>query len=244
MIYENFSEKQILEDLSRNNHLGQGIERLSLKIVRCTANFFNPKGMLIYRHGKEYKLWIVKYSDVLLGVTKWFTAEPKMFHQTSPEAQMPHPTFYMVPLEVFQYAGESPQAVGFEFSPGKRLFQLFVDANDGMRCLVDAECLEKSAVIDYAVQVKGGSPLDYTIRGRLVRNRKECHIVWLLQRKMGKRQTETYFFDVMTKKFIDWNTNQPDAIMAPISSGQAMVRVWGNNTVRADKYRMYYKLGK
>lgn len=75
----------------------------------------------------------------------------------------------------------------------KMRFQLFVDINDGMQKLIEPWSLEKSKVIEHAVAVKGGSKADYTIRGRLVTNPAESHIVWLLRRRLGKNSTQICF---------------------------------------------------
>lgn len=244
MIYENFSEKQILDGVRRESHLGQGIKRLSLRIVRCTEDYFE-QGNLIYQKGKEYKLWIVKYSDILLGITKWFTAEPKIIDDGCPQYDgAPHRTFFMVPLETFIYAEESPKAVCFEFQiPISIKYQLFVDINDGMQYLIEPWSLEKSAVIEYARKIYGGATLDYNIRGRYVCNKDERHIVWLLRQYLGKKQSQDLFFDVLRQQFIAWDMYRDDASMSPISSGQAMIHI-GSNTVKADKFRMHYKLVK
>ena len=66
MYYVNFSERQILDQVSRNSHLGQGIRRLRLKAVHCYQDYVE-NGRLIYQKGKKYKLWIVEYSDVNHG---------------------------------------------------------------------------------------------------------------------------------------------------------------------------------
>ena len=55
MYYVNFSEKQILEQVSYNSHLGQGVKRLRLKEVRCTQDYVE-QGRLIYQKGHTYQL--------------------------------------------------------------------------------------------------------------------------------------------------------------------------------------------
>lgn len=248
MIYKNFSEKEIL-DARGNSHLGEGIKRLVLKIVRCTENY-EDDGKLIYQRGKEYKLWIVKYSDTLLGITKWFTAEPKIIDENSLEYKSgPQRTFLMVPLQTFLYAEDDQEKASFyDFEIVNQQgikevirYQLFVDANDGMQYLIKPWSLKKSEVIQFAVAKLGGTLLDYAIRGRFVCNTKERHIIWLLRRRLGKKQYEDLFFDALKQDFISWNPYADDASMTPISSGQAMVHI-GRNSVKADKYQFIYVL--
>lgn len=239
MYYVNFSEKQILEQVSRNSHLGQGIRRLRLKIVRCTQDYVE-EGKLIYQKGKEYKLWIVEYSDILLGITRWFTAMPQILEKEPIEK-----TYFMVPIEVFLYAGDSVAYVSsLSFSwPENKTFQLFIDVNDGMQSLIEPWSLSKAKVLDFAMKKFGGTILDYSIRGRFICNAKERHIVWLIRRRLGKKQREDLFFDVLKQDFISWSVLDNDASMAPISSGQAMVHI-GRNCVKADKFGFIYRLGK
>lgn len=239
MYYLNFSEKQILEQVGRNSHLGQGIRRLRLKRVRCYQDYVEH-GRLIYQKGKEYKLWIVEYSDILLGITRWFTAMPQILEKEPMEK-----TYFMVPIDVFPYANESVvyvSSISFD-TPEEKTFQLFVDVNDGMQSLIEPWSLNKAKVLDFAVKQKGGTLLDYNIRGRFISNRKERHIVWLIRRRLGKKQYVDLFFDVLKQDFISWNLLADDASMAPISSGQAMVHI-GSNSVKADKYGFIYRLGK
>lgn len=245
MIYENFSEKQILDGLSRNNHLGTSITlRPILKRVHCTEDYFDSEKRLIYEKKREYVIWIVEYSDVLLGITRWFTAQPQIIDESSLQLQKPHRTFHMVPLETFLYAKEAPKATSIEFeAPLKAKYQLFVDVNDGMQRLIDPWSLEKNKVQEFAAEKFGGCSGDYKISGRMVSNSHERHIVWFLHRRLGRKQYQDVFFDVLNQDFLSWNMYAGDASMAPISSGQAMIHI-GNNTVKADKYRMYYKLGK
>lgn len=244
MLLINFPEKEILSRYQSGSHLGQGIERLTFKTVHCTKDF-EYQGKLIYKERGVYKLWIVKYKDILTGTHMWFTAQPMVAEQDGFELKR----FYMVPVETFQYAGDSIDKAPFyeleNTADGqqKMRFQLFVDINDGMQKLIEPWSLEKSKVIEHAVAVKGGSKADYTIRGRLVTNPAESHIVWLLRRRLGKKQYADLFFDVLEQRFIDWQMYAPDAKMLPISSGQAMVHI-GHNTIRADKYRFIYTLGK
>lgn len=245
--FVNFSEKEILERFQRNSHLGQGIERLKFKTVRCTHDF-HYDGKLIYEQRKVYTLWIVKYSDVLTGSTLWFTAQPEVIEESDSQT-LPHRDFYMVPLDVFEYAGNSVEVSPFfeyEAVPGEEMskwcFQLFVDVNDGMQKLIDPWSLIKSDVIDFTVRKFGGSKLDYTIRGRLITNPKESHIIWLIRKHTGKKQYVDLFFDVLLQDFISWDMYAPDAKLLPISSGQAMVHI-GHNTVKADKYGFIYRLG-
>ena len=239
MYYLNFSEKQILEQVSRNSHLGQGIRRLRLKVVRCYQDYVEH-GRLIYQKGKEYKLWIVEYSDILLGVTCWFTAMPQILEKEPMEK-----TYFMVPVEVFPYANESVAYVStMSFNtPEEKTFQLFVDVNDGMQSLIEPWSLNKAKVLNFAVEKKGGTLADYNIRGRFISNRQERHIVWLIRRRLGKKQYVDLFFDVLKQDFISWNLLADDASMAPISSGQAMVHI-GSNSVKADKYGFIYRLGR
>lgn len=239
MYYVNFSEKQILDQVSRNSHLGQGIKRLRLKVVRCNQDYVEH-GRLIYQKGKEYKLWIVEYSDVLLGMTRWFTAMPQILEKEPMEK-----TYFMVPVEVFPYAKESVVYVSsMSFStPEDKTFQLFVDVNDGMQSLIEPWSLNKAKVLDFAVKKHGGTLLDYSIRGRFICNSKEKHIIWLIRHKLGKKQYVDLFFDVLKQDFIIWNAFADDASMAPISSGQAMVHI-GANSIKADKYGFIYRLGK
>lgn len=244
--FVNFSEKEILDRFQKNSHLGQGIERLKFKTVRCTKDY-EYQGKLIYQKRKEYKLWIVKYSDVLNGTSSWFTAQPKVIDEDIPQA-VPCKDFYMVPLEVFEYAGNSLEVSPFfeheEFCGEGvvKRYQLFVDVNDGMQKLINPWSLNKSEVVNFAVQQYGGSVLDYTIRGRLVTNPRESHIVWLLRKRLGRKQYLDLFFDVLEQEFIRWDMYAPDAKLLPISSGQAMVHI-GHNTVKADKYGFIYRLG-
>lgn len=245
--FVNFSEKEILERFQRNSHLGQGIERLKFKTVRCTCDFYYD-GKLIYEKRKEYKLWIVKYSDVLTGTSLWFTAQPKVIDDKDLETNVVK-DFYMVPLDVFEYAGNSVEVSPFfEFEEClgdeslKKRFQLFVDVNDGMQKLIDPWSLDKARVLKYVAEVHGGSVLDYTIRGRLITNPKESHIIWLIRKRLGKKQYVDLFFDALEQKFIVWDMYAPDAKLLPISSGQAMVHI-GHNTVKADKYGFIYRLG-
>lgn len=240
MFYANFSEKQILEQVSRHSHLGQteqGMSRLRLKNVRCTQNY-EENGCLIYESGKKYVLWIVEYSDILLGIKRWFTAMPRIFEKEPLEK-----TYYMVPIEVFAEANESFSYVSFLTFDKGRNFQLFIDVNDGTQSLIEPWSLNKAKVLDFVMKRKGGSLVDYTIRGRFICNRHERHIVWLIRRKFGKKQSIDLFFDVLKQDFIKWHPLADDASMAPISSGQAMVHI-GNNTIKADKYGFIYRLGK
>lgn len=245
--FVNFSEKEILERFQKNSHLGQGIERLKFKTVRCTKDYVYD-GKLIYQKRQEYKLWIVKYSDVLTGTSSWFTAQPMVIDGDIPQA-VPYKDFYMVPLDVFEYAGNSLEVspyfeheeLFFGEASTKR-YQLFVDVNDGMQKLIDPWSLKKSEVVNFAKQKHGGSVLDYTIRGRLVTNPSESHIVWLLRKRLGRKQYLDLFFDVLEQEFISWDMYAPDAKLLPISSGQAMVHI-GHNTVKADKYGFIYRLG-
>ena len=207
---DSFSEKQILDQVGRNSHLGQGIRRLRLKKVRCYQDYVEH-GRLIYQKGKEYKLWIVEYSDILLGITRWFTAMPQILEKEPMEK-----TYFMVPIDVFPYANES---------------------------VVYVSSISFDTPEDFAVKQKGGTLLDYNIRGRFISNRKERHIVWLIRRKLGKKQYVDLFFDVLKQDFISWNLLADDASMAPISSGQAMVHI-GSNSVKADKYGFIYRLGR
>lgn len=239
MYYVNFSEKQILNQVSSNSHLGQGIRRLCFKVVRCTQDYFE-QGQLIYQRGKEYKLWIVEYSDILLGMTCWFTAQPQILDEKPWKK-----SYFMVPIEVFLYANECLAFEGLlKFSaPEEKAFRLFVDVNDGMQCLIEPWSLNKAKVLDFAVQKFGGTLLDYSIRGRFICNRQERHIVWLIRHRLGKKQYADLFFDVLKQDFISWNLLADDASMAPISSGQAMVHI-GRSTVKADKYGFIYRLRK
>ncbi len=75
MLLINFSEKEILSRYQSGSHLGQGIERLTFKTVHCTKDF-EYQGKLIYKERGVYKLWIVKYKDILTGTHMWFTAQP------------------------------------------------------------------------------------------------------------------------------------------------------------------------
>lgn len=238
MYYVNFSEKEILEQVSRNSHLGK-IKRLRFKTVRCYQDY-EEHGRLFYQNGKEYNLWIVEYSDTLLGITRWFTAMPQIFEKEPIER-----TYFMVPLEVFPYANESVVCISsISFTePEEKRFQLFVDVNDGMQSLIEPWSLNKAKVLDFTVKKLGGTLLDYTIRGRFICNSKERHIVWLIRRKLGKKQYTDLFFDVLKQDFISWKLSDEDASMAPISSGQAMVHI-GQNSVKADKYGFIYRLGR
>lgn len=245
MIYENFSEKQILDGFKRNNHLGQSITlRPILKRVRCTQDYSDEQNRLIYQNKQEYVLWIVEYSDILLGITRWFTAKPQIIEENSPEFTVPRRTFHMVPVETFLHAKEAPKATSIKFDmPAETKYQLFVDVNDGMQKLIVPWSLEKMKVQAAAADKFGGCAADYRISGRMISNSAERHIVWLLHRKLGRKQYQDVFFDVLNQDFISWNMYADDASMAPISSGQAMIHI-GTNTIKADKYRMYYKLGK
>ena len=130
----NFSEKEILENAGSDNHLGQGVKRLIFKTVRCTKSFCDENNGEIYRKGQEYKLWIAEYNDKLLGVTCWFTAMPKILDADAIKG--PVKTFYMVPKEVFQYAGNSVEKTPFiTIQSDYELvrYQLFIDVNDGMQ---------------------------------------------------------------------------------------------------------------
>ena len=184
MYYVNFSEKQILEQVSYNSHLGQGVKRLRLKEVRCTQDYVE-QGRLIYQKGHTYQLWIVDYTDSLLGMTRWFTAMPQIL------AEKPNTkTFFMVPIEVFLYANDSlgfVSSITFEAESGKK-FQLFVDINDGMQSLIEPWSLNKAQVLDYVVSQKGGNRLDYSVCGRFICNPQERHIVWLVRQKLGKKR--------------------------------------------------------
>ena len=239
MYYVNFSEKQILEQVSHHSHLGQGIKRLRLKIVLCYRDY-SESGKLIYQKGQKYKLWIVEYSDILFGITRWFTASPQILEKAPQEK-----TYFMVPLDVFPYANESVayvDTISF-LQPEKKVFQLFVDVNDGMQSLIEPWSLNKAKVLEYAVKKQGGCIADYSIRGRFICNQNERHIVWFIRRRLGKKQYVDLFFDVLKQDFISWNLLADDASMAPISSGQAMVHI-GKNTIKADKYGFIYRLGK
>lgn len=239
MYYLNFSEKQILNQVGRNSHLGQGIRRLRLKKVRCYQDYVEG-GRLIYQKGQEYQLWIVKYSDVLFNITRWFTARPQILAEEPMEK-----TYFVVPIDVFPYANESVvyvSSISFN-TPEEKTFQLFVDVNDGMQSLIEPWSLNKAKVLEFVIRKHGGTLLDYTIRGRFISNRKERHIVWLIRRRLGKKQYVDLFFDVLKQDFISWNLLADDASMAPISSGQAMVHI-GANSVKADKYGFIYRLGK
>lgn len=242
MFYANFSEKQILSQMSSNSHLAQGVRRMRLKTVRCTQDYIED-GKQIYRRGESYTLWIVKYSDILLGITCWFTAKPQILENEPFEK-----TYFMVPVNVFRSAEESVAFVSemsFDIPELgiKKNFQLFVDVNDGMQSLIEPWSLVKEKVVDFAIKKYGGTKLDYAIRGRFICNRHERHIVWFIRRKLGKKQFVDYYFDVLKQDFIQWSALDEDASMAPISSGQAMVHV-GRNTVKADKFRFIYRLGK
>ncbi len=242
----NFSEKEILEKAGSDTHLGKGVKRLLFKTVRCTKSFFDEDGNEIYRQGREYKLWIASYSDTLLGITRWFTAAP-MVVDTESEAYKNKliRTFYMVPKDVFLYAGDTLEKTPFvALQTDYELirYQLFVDVNDGMQYLIRPWSLKKSEVLNFAVGKLGGNILDYNIRGRFVCNPQERHIVWLIGRKRKRQSREYFFFDVLKQDFISWNVRDINATMAPISSGQAKIHI-GNNTIEANKYEFIYKLG-
>lgn len=240
----NFSEKEILENAGSDNHLGQGVKRLIFKTVRCTKSFCDENNGEIYRKGQEYKLWIAEYNDKLLGVTCWFTAMPRILDADAIKGSVK--TFYMVPKEVFQYAGNSVEKTPFiTIQSDYELvrYQLFIDVNDGMQYLIRPWSLKKSDVLAFAVKKLGGSLEDYNIRGRFLCNAAERHIVWLIGRKRKRASREYFFFDVLKQDFISWNIYDFNATMTPISSGQAKIHI-GNNTVEANKYEFVYKLGK
>ena len=158
----------------------------------------------------------------------------------------PVKTFYMVPKEVFQYAGNSVEKTPFiTIQSDYELvrYQLFIDVNDGMQYLIRPWSLKKSDVLAFAVKKLGGSLEDYNIRGRFLCNAAERHIVWLIGRKRKRASREYFFFDVLKQDFISWNIYDFNATMTPISSGQAKIHI-GNNTVEANKYEFVYKLGK
>lgn len=250
MIYQNFSEKEILSHFSRNSHLGLGIKRLTLKIVRCTQDYVD-NGKLIYQKGREYKIWILKYSDTLFGLTKWFTSVPRIISKQNVQEDVNRnvASYHMVPLETFMYAEDDPKKASFyDFEivnqQGNKetiRYQLFVDVNDGMQYLIEPWSLNKESVVEFSRTIYGGDRLDYTIRGRFLCDKNERHIVWLLRQYLGKKQSQDLFFDVLTQKFIDWDLYRDEASMSPISSGQAMVHI-GRNSIKADKYQFIYVL--
>ena len=71
---KNLSEREILQRAAES-HLGQGIKRLTFRRLKCLQSF-HRNGELIYEKGKTYKLWIVRYVDYILEITKDFTAIP------------------------------------------------------------------------------------------------------------------------------------------------------------------------
>ena len=214
------SERAILADIRRNSHLGQGIERITFRRIRCLKDFIQ-NGKLIYKAGEEYKIWIVPYEDSILQSKVDFTVVPSL---VDPELSPSPYYWYAVPLGTFENINQAPYAYTIQL--GDVDYRLVCDS-EGYQVLVEEWQLNREAVKVYVADIKGGEPEDYKIVARMAGRHDEMMITYELTRRINKFQKETWYFDVITRQI--HGADQP--IVIPVGNNQKTI-VWGPTKVR------------
>lgn len=222
------SERAILEAARRHSHLGQGIDRITFRRIRCLKDF-RANGKLIYRAGKEYKIWIVRYRDAILQVTVDFTVIPSV---VDPE-QNPQPYhWYAVPLGTFEDLKQAPYA--YTAHIGGLDYRLVCDS-EGYQVLIEEWQLDREAVKIYVANIKGCEADDFKIVARMAGRYDEMMITYELTRRVNKFQRETWYFDVITRQI--HQAGQP--IIIPVGNNQKTI-IWGPTKVRYTKGKLNF----
>lgn len=232
MEIKNLSEADILRSRG-TSHLGEGINRIKFRKVKCRQDFFDVNGNLIYAKGQEYKIWIVRYIDTVLGVDKDFTALPHAAHESNPWFNY----WYVVPIETFGEYRNAPLAEYLELD-GEQ-YRLIADVNNGTYVLVPSWVLQQEAVLQMMINQLGGDWTNYRLRGRFLRTNGFQYIAWFITKRVDKISTN-YFFDVAKQQLIEWHESD-ESIWTSISSGNSWFRI-GYNKVKANSKEIIFKL--
>lgn len=237
---KNLSEREIL-NAGKNSHLAQIVNRLKPRFVRCQKDY-SEKGKLIFKQGQEYKIWIVRYTDVISGISIDFVAIPHNNDADNPNFNF----WYRLSHEVFEGHESAPLARVLEIptdgSNCEETYALIANTSDGTIGYVPSWHLYREMALNYVIAQMGGEKRDYlrTVVGRLVGIDNKFSTMWRITRRLGKGQRAYYYFDVATGQIITWSAGAY-WIISPLSSRQAATKL-GDSSVSVIDGKMCFNL--
>lgn len=232
MSIKNLSEAEILQNRG-SSHLGEGVKRIRFVRVRCRKDYSDNQGNLIYAKGQEYKIWIVRYVDMVLGITKDFTAIPHAENEERPWFNY----WYVVPIDTFGEHESAPLAEYAEID-GEQ-YSLIADVNDNTYLLVPSCVLQVNWVLQMMIGLYKGDATNYCFRGRFLRTQGVQYIAWFITKRVDK-VSKHFFFDVAKQQLIEW-VESDESIWTSISSGSSWFRI-GFSKVKANSREIIFKV--